>query len=149
MNNPLVELETPAGFSVVPLIKSPKSVASPVVAIVKNSIALLSPPPNTARVGDANEPTDDFAEVVFPKSDAFPAVAIVIKSIVSVTLGDPPPKNIPLVLFPAPPIFLLAKVKSPKSVAFAVFEIVIKNTPKPLFYYYYYIYIYIFIYISN
>ena len=40
MNNPLVELEVPAGFSVVPLIKSPKSDAFHVVAIVTNSIVL-------------------------------------------------------------------------------------------------------------
>ena len=41
MNNPLVELEVPAGFSVVPLIKSPKSDAFvPCDANVTNSIVL-------------------------------------------------------------------------------------------------------------
>ena len=41
--------------------------------------------------------------------------------------GFAPPKYIPLVLFPAPPTFLLAVSRSPKSVAFAVFAMVIKS----------------------
>ena len=58
-----------------------------------------------------------------PKSCAFPVDAIVIKSMVFVLFPDPldcgwPPPNVPPIRLVLPERFLLATVKSPKSVAF-------------------------------
>ena len=65
-----------------------------------------------------------------PKSDAFPADAIVIKSIVLFPVGEDPSfpiKMIPLVLLELPEAPLLATFKSPKSCVFPVVAIVRKS----------------------
>ena len=64
--------------------KSPKSFASPVVAIVTFSIAFVFgfPPENTPRMRSEQHPViSALANMASPKSDAFPVVAIVIKSV--------------------------------------------------------------------
>ena len=71
------------------LIKSPKSTAFPVVAIVINSIEfdhlqeqVYLPPANTPRVLFDAPPLDCLIASKSPKSVAFPVVAIVKKSII-------------------------------------------------------------------
>ena len=77
---PLVELDVPENppVPIVP-IKSPKSVAFPVVLMVTKSITLLLgevgdafPPANTARVDDDKAPELYLVWVKSPKSIAFP-----------------------------------------------------------------------------
>ena len=56
-------------------------------------------PPNIPRVcDDVPAPKLCFASVRSPKSDAFPFVAMVIKSILFMSDGVNPPAKIPLVL---------------------------------------------------
>ena len=101
-NTALVLLETALKDESV-RVKSPKSLAFPVVEIVINSIELTSagetrPPPITPRVGDAEQATPLLLSPPrLPKSVASPNVAIVTKSISSFLLGSEPPAHIPLV----------------------------------------------------
>ena len=60
-----------------------------------------------------------------PKSDAFPKVLMVMKSITFVAVGSPPPPKIPRVEEAHPPLAYLLVNKSPKSTAFPVDAIVI------------------------
>ena len=95
--------DPPAQFALLGNVKSPKSCALPVDAIVIKSIVFtLFPDPLAAVVPPENVPLTLLllpvifllATVKLPKSVAFPSVAIVIKLIVSTTLGDlPPPKQ--------------------------------------------------------
>ena len=66
-------------------VKSPKSDALPVVAMVTKSIIfefpVSYPPPQTPRIGEEQTPPPSLAAVKSPKSDAFPMDAIVQNSI--------------------------------------------------------------------
>ena len=84
----------------------------------------MEPPPLIARVGDDAAKFLDLATVVSPKSVAFPAVAIVIKSILFTTLGVNHPKINHLVEFEQQLIIAREPVKLPKSVEFPVVLIV-------------------------
>ena len=103
---------------------SPKSCASPVVAIVINSIiftfpeGLSSPPIHNPLVGFAHPHGLCFVDDKLPKSTAFPDAAIVTKSIVS-TSGFPPPHT-PRVAFDKEPIWFDDRVRSPKSLKLPV-----------------------------
>ena len=85
-NTALVEDDAPAR-SVRAEVRSPKLVASPVVAIVTNSMVLVreapSPPPIIPRVLLELLPIYILILVKLPKSIAFPVDEIVMKSIVS------------------------------------------------------------------
>ena len=81
-------------------------------------------------MSDPPESADLLTTVKSPKSCALPVDAIVIKSMVFTLFPDPleavvPPAIVPLIRLVLPEIFLLAAVKSPKSVAFPSVEIVI------------------------
>ena len=87
---------------------SPKSTASPVVAIVIKSITLVRPegvldPIITVLVCESQQFVLLFSCVRSPKNVAFPSDAIVIKSIILVELASEPPQKTPLVLLPPPP----------------------------------------------
>ena len=84
---------------------------------------LIVPPAMTTLVVSAFGAACSLAVFKSPKSVAFPAVAIVTKSVIFVPpYGEEastiPPANKPLVSFPAPAPLLLAEVVSPKSVPF-------------------------------
>ena len=120
-----------AEFPLTGAIKSPKSTEFPVDRIVMCSIVLtlntdgLSyPPPKTPRVLEEQAVPADFIAVKFPKLDAFPNVAIVIKSIEFTTVGVSPPANIPRVELEQEDEDARFTVKSPKSIAFPVDAIV-------------------------
>ena len=92
----------------------------------------LEPEPiaQTALVCDEKPAPSPLDEVRSPKSCPFPSVAIVINSIVFVLLatgpGAAPPITIPrIALDEAPELGVLVPIKSPKSDAFPVVEIVI------------------------
>jgi hypothetical protein len=81
-NNPRVLEEQPARDWVA-VVRSPKSVALPTVAIVTYSIVLnllpaLKPPPNKPRVLEEQEANPKAAVVISPKSEASPSVEILI-----------------------------------------------------------------------
>jgi len=109
-------------------VRSPKSPAVPVVAIVTFSAAFVfgCPPENTPRVESEQHPViSPLAITASPKSFAFPVDAIVIKSIVLSNPGEADPEwNNPRVLLAPPPPPPLATFRSPKSVASPVVSIV-------------------------
>ena len=101
---------------------SPKSCAFPVVAIViccmvlvKTSDGCRSPPTITPLIlFDVEAQAPALPSNISPKSVAFPALAIVTKSMMLLD-GLVPPANIPLVLEQRPVKLPLPEVKSPKS----------------------------------
>ena len=90
-NNALVEFEHPRAPFLATL-KLPKSVASPVVAIVMKSITSVvsAPPPNNPRVDDAAGATVVLTVDKSPKLTAFPVCDMVTNSIVFTALNDGP-----------------------------------------------------------
>ena len=80
-NTPRVVEEHPAS-PYLATVKSPKSVALPVVAMVMYSITLelapSVPPPNTPRVVEEQAPSILLSPVKSPKSVALPVVAMVM-----------------------------------------------------------------------
>ena len=111
-----------------PSVKSPKSVASPVDAIVTKSSVLSTEPavPDAYGLPPVITPLVLLERAVFwypelvvsPNNVAFPVVAIVTKSIVSTEekgegVAVAPPANIDLVELPTVVVVYLACVKSP------------------------------------
>ena len=81
----------------------------------------MPPPANIPLVElDLPPPLLNPAFKTSPKSDAFPVVAIVMKSITFVREGVPPAIKTPRVEFETAPAVILASVKSPKSVVLEV-----------------------------
>ena len=129
--HPRIDEEQPDKFSLA-IVKSPKSVAFPVVAIVIKSIefeiAVGEPlPANKPRVELEHLPSLALTDVKSPKSVAFPSVEVVTNSILLVAPGFAPPANIDLVgeLQLQPEVTVAGFIRSPKSCAFAVDAIVI------------------------
>ena len=121
-----------AEFALTGAIKSPKSTEFPAdkiviysIVLILNAAGLWYPPPKTPRILDEHAANDSLVAVKLPKLDAFPNVAIVIKSIELSVAGELPPANIPRVELEQAPEAERFVVKSPKSVAFPVVEIVI------------------------
>ena len=130
---PLVEFEQ-APILYLPIDKSPKSCASPVVEIVTKVIVLSFagsyPPPIIPRVGLANAPPASPFAIKSPKSFTPPVVDMVIKSNVPVEPGEVCPDfDIPLVEFANPILSAVPVVVrlSPHAVVVHVDEKVTKS----------------------
>ena len=110
--------------------RSPKSIASPCVAINMRSITLvlpLPPPILRPRIESDADCALPFSSVRSPKLIASPKVAIVKKSIMLEWSGVRPPIATARVLLEAPAGMRLPTVKSVNLSAFAVVEIVMNS----------------------